>query len=93
MNRLTLRALLLLAIGCGTQSEGERCNPLRATSDCDPGLTCVYPTAPNCGVSFCCKVDSNGNVTDTHPNCQFDPTLVAPCMLDLGSVPDAGNPD
>jgi hypothetical protein len=46
-----------LGIGACTQGEGERCNPLRVTSDCDPGLACVYPTAPMCGVSFCCTVD------------------------------------
>ena len=25
--------------------------------DCDDGYACVYPTAPNCGVAYCCTVD------------------------------------
>jgi hypothetical protein len=71
--------------GCPTQSHGDRCNPLRATSDCDDGLTCVYPTGPMCGVSYCCAVDKDGNVADPHPNCQPDPDSAAQCGLDLST--------
>lgn len=92
MKRLLSIAALLALAGCGTNSDGERCNPLRATSDCDPGLSCVYPTAPNCGVSYCCTVDANGNVTDTNPNCQPDPGSAAACMLDM-SLLDTGTSD
>ncbi len=84
MKRLFGIGILLALAGCGTQGEGERCNPLRFTTDCDPGLTCVYPTAPNCGVAYCCNVDDMGNVSDPNPNCQPDPAAAAACMLDLG---------
>lgn len=90
MNRLVLIGALL-AMGCATNGEGERCNPLRATSDCNDGLTCVHPTGPNCGVSYCCAVDAQGNVVDTHPNCRPDPQSAAACMLDL-SLDDSSPP-
>jgi hypothetical protein len=88
MKRLLVSVLLALA-AC-TNGDGERCNPLRATTDCDPGLTCVYPTGPMCGVAFCCTVDTQGNITDRHPNCQADPGSAAACMLDLGGAIDSG---
>lgn len=84
IKRLFSIGVLLALTGC-TQADGERCNPLRATSDCDPGLSCVYPTGPNCGNSYCCTVDGNGNITDTHPNCQPDPTAAMQCGFDLGT--------
>jgi hypothetical protein len=94
MRRLSMIGMLLAIAGCGTSGDGERCNPLRATSDCNAGLSCVYPTAPNCGVSYCCTVDSNGNITDRDPNCQPDPSLASVCMLDLGVTPlDGGSGD
>jgi len=94
MRRLLSIAVLVAVAGCGTNDRGERCNPLRATSDCDPGFACVYPTGPNCGVSYCCALDSNGNVSDSHPSCQPDPASAAACMLDFSVVPgDAGATD
>jgi hypothetical protein len=48
----------------------------------------VYPTAPNCGVSYCCALDNDGDVIDKHPNCRPDPVAQAACMIDLGA-PDA----
>ena len=94
MKRLFSIGLLLAITGCGTNGVGERCNPLRATSDCNSGLSCVYPTAPNCGVSYCCAVDANGNITDDNPSCQPDPSLASACMLDLSMSPlDAGVTD
>lgn len=90
MKRALSIGILLWLAGC-TNGDGERCNPLRATTDCDPGLSCVYPTAPMCGVSFCCKVDGNGNIVDRNANCQPDPTAAAQCMLDFATMPmDAG---
>jgi hypothetical protein len=56
--------------------------------NCDDGLACVYPTAPNCGVAYCCKVDSNGNIADDDPHCHADPTLAPGCLLDLGGAPE-----
>jgi hypothetical protein len=82
---LTLGFLSLLLAGCPTQGAGERCNPLRATSDCDDGLTCVYPTAPECGVSYCCAIDTAGNIADVHPNCRPDPLSAMECGLDLST--------
>ncbi len=97
MKRLVGIGIMVLLAGCGigTQREGERCNPARFTSDCDPGLSCVYPTAPNCGVAYCCAVDGKGNITDKDPSCQPDPAAAAACMLDLGvaSATDGGTAD
>jgi hypothetical protein len=75
--------LLLLGACTATQGEGERCNPLRATSDCADGLSCVYPTGPMCGVSYCCAIDEHGNIVDRDPNCQPDPASAMECGLDL----------
>jgi hypothetical protein len=88
MRRLGVVSLLLLLVACNPQEGvGERCNPMQFESNCADGLSCVYPTAPNCGVSYCCAVDSNGNITDKNPNCQPDPSLISVCMLDLGVAP------
>ncbi len=88
MKRLLCMVAFVALIGC-QQDEGTRCNPLRATPDCDPGLSCVFPTGPNCGVSFCCKVDSNGNIIDTNPNCRPDPASAMACGFDLSAPLDA----
>ena len=80
---ITLTLLGLVLAGCPTQGAGERCNPLRATSDCDDGLSCVYPTGAQCGVSYCCAVDSKGKVVDDDPNCRPDPVSAMECGLDL----------
>ena len=93
MKRLLGFTIFLTLTGCGTQGEGERCNPLRFISDCDTGLTCVYPTAPSCGVAYCCAVDANGNVTDKDLHCQPDPSAAAVCMLDLGLPSDGASGD
>jgi hypothetical protein len=81
---------LLLVAGCQTPEAGERCNPLQFSNngvqgDCDNGLACVYPTAPSCGVAFCCAVDAKGNIVDKHTHCRPVPSLIATCMLDLGA--------
>ncbi len=98
MKRL-LCMLTLAALASCTQDEGTRCNPNRATPDCDPGFACVFPLTPSCnpsepgsnccGVSFCCKVDSNGNITDTNPSCQPDPASAMVCGIDLSAPLDA----
>ncbi len=46
-----LVALLSGAAACHPD-EGERCNPLLFTDECNPGEMCTYPT--NCGVAYCC---------------------------------------
>jgi hypothetical protein len=84
---VTMLVGVMTVAGCATQQAGERCNPLRATSDCDDGLSCVYPTGPMCGVSYCCAVDGHGNVVDEHPNCQPDPDSAAQCEIDLSVAP------
>jgi hypothetical protein len=87
----------MVIAGCGAPGEGQRCNPLQYSNnglqgDCDDGFACVFPTAANCGVAYCCRVDSKGNVSDKHSNCQPDPTLADVCMLDLGPASaDAGH--
>jgi hypothetical protein len=82
-----MRRLIFLILACGTQGDGQRCNPLRATPDCNAGLTCVFPSGPNCGVPYCCKVDAQGNIVDDLPTCQPDPQSVAACS-DLGVPTD-----
>ena len=97
MRRLALGFVLILLASCA-QDEGTRCNPLQYSDNgmqgnCKDGLACVYPTAPNCGVAYCCKIDSSGNIADTNPMCQPDPSLDSVCMLDLSFVPDGGSTD
>jgi len=92
MTRLCSIALLLTIAGCDSPADNDqRCNPLQFSNQCNSGYSCVYPTAPNCGVAYCCKVDDSGNIIDKNANCQFDPSLVDVCMLDLALAPaDAG---
>jgi hypothetical protein len=93
MKRRFVLTGILLWVGC-TNRAGERCNPMRVTTDCDPGLTCIYPTsyAPPpamptpCGVSFCCVLDSAGRNIDSHSTCQPDPESAAACLPDMGTV-------
>ncbi len=97
MRQLLSIVLLSIFAACGTNGRGDRCNPNRATSDCNPGLSCVFPATPGCnasepgsnccGNSFCCATDGNGNVTDTNPNCQPDPVSVMQCGLDFAVAP------
>ena len=96
MRRLGMCLLLVFLAACDAE-EGERCNPLQYSDNgvqgnCVSGLQCIYPTAPSCGVAYCCKVDAQGNVTDTNPNCQPDPSLDSVCMLDM-SVLDGSSTD
>ncbi len=95
MRRVGMCLVLVFLAACDAE-EGERCNPLAysetGSANCKSGFQCVYPTAPNCGVAYCCAVDSQGNITDKNPNCQPDPTLASVCMLDM-SVLDGGTTD
>jgi hypothetical protein len=89
--------LLLACAGCAP-GQGERCNPLEISDppsqgNCPTGFSCVYPTAPNCGVAYCCKVDSSGKVVDTDPNCQPDTTLATTCAVDFAVPIDGGSSD
>jgi len=91
MTRILIMFTFATAVlGC-SQGEGQRCNPLFFTDECGSGLTCIYPTAPMCGVAYCCAVNSDGVVTDKDPNCQPDPTLS--CAPDFSSPVDAGTSD
>jgi hypothetical protein len=91
--RATGIAMVFLLLGCNPD-HGERCNPLEFSDvsgqgNCPTGLSCIYPTAFNCGVAYCCMVDAQGNISDSDPHCQPDPTIIGQCGLDL-SVADAG---
>jgi hypothetical protein len=96
MRGIVLGLALGLVAGC-RQDEGERCNPAQYSDtanqgNCSAGLSCVYPTANNCGIAYCCKVDSSGKIIDSSPTCQPDPSLPSVCALDLGvSDGSAGN--
>jgi hypothetical protein len=92
MTMKTIVTVVVLALAACNASEGQRCNPLEYSNsgtagNCGGGLQCIYPTAPNCGVAYCCAVDEQGNITDKNPNCQADPSLDSVCMLDLSSPP------
>jgi hypothetical protein len=87
-----------LLFGACSDHEGQRCNPLAYSNsgvrgNCAGQLDCVYPTAPSCGVAYCCAVDESGNIVDDSPSCQPDPSLASVCMLDLAGVTDGGTPD
>ena len=97
----TILIVLIVLAGCHDRGDGERCNPLQYSDDgvqgdCRDGLACVYATAPNCGVAYCCKLDEDGDVADEHPGCRPDPTLDQVCGLDLSTpldgaeAPDGG---
>ena len=95
--KIKIAMLCFLLAACG-QSEGTRCNPLQFSGngvqgDCDDGYACVYPTAPNCGIAYCCTVDSTGSITDRKPICQPDPALQSACMLDLSQSTTSGATD
>jgi hypothetical protein len=94
--RFHLTLLIVLVAAC-SPDEGERCNPLHYSDngiqgDCDTGLACVYPTAPSCGVAYCCRLDAAGNIIDPSPNCRPVPSLIAVCNLDM-SASDAAPSD
>ncbi len=100
MGRLICCVLLVSLAACNERQQGERCNPLQYSDngvqgDCADGLSCIYPTAPSCGIAYCCRVGSNGEVIDRDPHCQPDPSLASLCMLDLSGSPpeDAGARD
>ena len=81
-----LALFVFLPLAACHVGHGERCNPSRfaddlAQGDCDDGFACVYPTAPACGVAYCCCVDAKGTVVDPHPSCQPDPSLADVCEL------------
>ncbi len=92
MRRIGLAFLFVLLAAC-RQDEGTRCNPLQYSDNgiqgnCDTGLACVYPTAPNCGVAYCCKILPTGKIVDPSPNCQPDPSLLSVCGVDMGDPSD-----
>ena len=77
---LGISTVLFLLAGCNP-SEGERCNPLLFSNDCNSGFACTYQS--NCGVAYCCPT----NRASSNPNCQACPAA------DAGSVVDAGTSD
>ncbi len=95
--RQLMRQLILYMVLAGLAAcqplpgHGERCNPLYFDNDCHVGYTCLYPTAPVCGVAYCCAVGPDGHISDPDPNCQPDPTLS--CAPDLSAPVDAGGGD
>jgi hypothetical protein len=102
MKRLSCLVFALALFACHDRS-GDRCNPLQFSSDCDTGLTCLYPVTPTCnptqpgtnccGVSFCCTVNAAGVITDKNPNCQPDPTAASACGIDAGTAATDGSTD
>ncbi len=98
MRRLIFAVVLVSLAGCNDRQHGERCNPLQYSEsgtqgDCADGLSCIYPTAPNCGVAYCCLVLASGKMIDPDPNCRPDPSLAPVCMLDMSDPPDGGSGD
>ena len=64
MTRIFAVSAIVLLLGACQPKEGERCNPLLFTDECETGSACTYP--PNCGVAYCCPKTG----TSSHPNCQ-----------------------
>lgn len=73
---------LVLGVGaCNEAAQGDRCNPLRSSNECNGGLVCAgnpigqsaaYPI-PLCPENYCCPVNVDGNVDFAHatsPYCQ-----------------------
>ena len=80
MKTLLIVLAASLSLAACRPSEGERCNPLAFTDECQPNdkhLACVYPLGAACGIAYCCAVDSNGNIVDKNPSCQPDPAAAA----------------
>ncbi len=75
---LALLALAFVLAGCHP-GEGERCNPMLFTDECNSGFACTYPTG--CGVAFCCPTSGQSS----NPNCQA-------CSTGDGGV-DGGSSD
>jgi hypothetical protein len=80
----TLLLVLFGAAGCHP-GEGERCNPLQFSNDCDTGFACVYQD--NCSVAYCCPTTR----ASTNPNCQVCPAPDA--GSGSGDVSDAATSD
>jgi hypothetical protein len=110
-----LATMLVAAFGCaGSPGEGDRCNPyltVNSSDECTGGTVCVglgtpYNTvagsaggAYNCQENYCCKVDSNGDITSTIAACQVgcDPCAYAASYINPPPgcpggppLPDAG---
>jgi hypothetical protein len=98
MRSWTLALLVLFTVAC-RQGAGERCNPLQYSENgiqgnCEDGLACIYPTAPNCGVAYCCRLTPGGKDVDPNPSCRPDPSLFSVCGIDMdGPLADAGASD
>jgi hypothetical protein len=64
---LGMFAVVLALAGCHP-GEGERCNPMLFTDECEEGFACTYPQG--CAVAFCCPTSG----TSSNANCQTCPT-------------------
>jgi hypothetical protein len=74
MKSLILRTLIgvfalaagsaIVATGCDTGNEGQRCNPSLSHDECGGGLSCQQPT--DCPENYCCPTSG----TSTNPYCQ-----------------------
>ena len=86
-------AAVAAALACDTiGGEGDRCNPLRSSDECDQGLACTTPDF--CGYSVCCPV----NFTSQNPMCAAcpapdsgAPSNDAGVDNDSGSAADGGS--
>jgi hypothetical protein len=81
MFALASGVLVLGAGACNEGAQGDRCNPLRSSNECNGGLVCAgnpigqsaaYPI-PLCPENYCCPVNVDGNVDFAHatsPYCE-----------------------
>ena len=88
---------LILATGCDTSQEGDRCNPSLSHNECNAGLTCGIPT--NCNTAtephspyandeaYCCPTDG----TSTNPNCDgtCNPCAYVPSGINVSGALNA----
>ena len=92
----------IVALGCGTPNEGDRCNPSLSHDECGgSGLVCGIPAGcdpsqPNAspyanGEAYCCPangVSSNPNCNGSCNPCQYADSLINPPPFCLeGGVP------
>ncbi len=72
---ISLVSLVLFAVACSKQGEGERCNIINNSQDCEDGLTCLPPSGNdvcetanatyNCKPYRCCPQPQQGQpITD-----------------------------
>jgi hypothetical protein len=67
MIRILGLLIVVVSFAACHPGEGERCNPMLFSDECNSGFACTYPA--NCPVAFCCPTSG----TSSNANCQACP--------------------